>query len=128
MEDLLRWGSDWLEEVRSQNLACTVTYQRGDQCAEMPATVGKTIFRLDAGYGVTERYESRDYLVLTRDLVLNGAPILPQSGDRIRETDGSKVFVYEVMAPGGEPHYRYSDGYRKTLRIHTKLIATEDLP
>jgi hypothetical protein len=42
------------------------------------------------------------------------------------------VFVYEVNAPGGQPPWRYSDPYRKALRIHTKHIGTqpdsEDLP
>jgi len=35
------------------------------------------------------------------------------------------TFIYEVMAPGNEPPWRYSDPYRRTLRIHTKLIGAE---
>jgi hypothetical protein len=35
------------------------------------------------------------------------------------------VFVFEVNAPGGQPPFRYSDPYRRVLRIHTKHIATE---
>ncbi|MBE3123763.1 MAG: hypothetical protein IMZ65_03080, partial [Planctomycetes bacterium] len=50
---------------------------------------------------------------------------LPERGDRIREPQDGKTFVYEVMAPGKEPHYRFSDLYRRTLRIHTKQVATE---
>ena len=30
---------------------------------------------------------------------------------------------YEVLAPGTAPHYRWSDPYRITLRIHTKEVA-----
>jgi hypothetical protein len=48
---------------------------------------------------------------------------LPVAGDRIRETVGERVFVYEVLAPGNEPHYRYSDPFRKLLRIHTKYVG-----
>jgi len=33
-----------------------------------------------------------------------------------------------VMAPGKEPAWRYSDPYRKTLRIHTKHVDTEVAP
>lgn len=62
------------------------------------------------------------------DLVLGGATALPKAGDRVRETDGGKVFVYEVMAPGNEPAWRYSDPYRRALRIHTKHVATEAAP
>lgn len=125
MNDLLRWGSDWLEETRNILMARPVTYVRGSQTVDLPASIGRTVFRIDKGYGVTERYEARDFLILSRDLVLGGTPTLPLRGDRIRETDGNRVFVYEVMAPGSEPHFRYSDAYRKTLRIHTKLVSTE---
>ena len=52
---------------------------------------------------------------------------MPQRGDRIRETQGQQVFVYEVTAPGKEPVWRYSDPYRKTLRVHTKQTDVEDI-
>ena len=128
MDDLLRWGSDWLEEQRNALMAKPVTYVRGGESTDLAASIGKTVFRIDKGYGVTERYESRDFLILSRDLVVGGTPTLPQRGDRIREADGNLVFVYEVMAPGNEPHFRYSDAYRKTLRIHAKLVSTEAAP
>jgi hypothetical protein len=128
LDDLLRSASDWLEEMRVKFMARMVIYVRGSQRLDVRATIGRTIFRINAGYGLTERFEARDYLILANDLVLEGTPILPKAGDRIHESQGSLVFIYEVMAPGNEPHYRYSDGYRKTLRIHTKLIATEAAP
>lgn len=123
MTNLLAKGSEWLEAERTKHLTRPVTYQRGAETVELAATVGQTVFRIDKGYGVQEHYESRDYLVLAADLTF-----LPKAGDRIRETDGGKVFIYEVMAPGNEPAWRYSDPYRKALRIHTKLVATEDAP
>jgi len=105
-----------------------VIYQRGLAQAEVRATIGKTIFETDGGTGILEKTESRDYLILTADLVLNDESTLPSRGDRIRESEGGKVFVYEVMAPGRQPHYRYSDPYRKTLRIHTKHVETVNSP
>ena len=36
---------------------------------------------------------------------------------------GDKTFEYEVLAPGKEPCLRYSDPFRKTLRIHTKQVS-----
>ena len=92
----------------------------------MSATIGRTEFEVDDGLGVLVRTESRDYLILAEHLVLDGQPALPQRGDRVRETDGSQTVVYEVMAPGKEPPWRYSDPYRKTLRIHTKQVDTEE--
>jgi hypothetical protein len=126
--DLLQRGSRWLEGQRNKHLTRQVAFARGGQLVQVAATVGKTVFRVDKGYGVQERIESRDYLILASDLVIAGAPILPKAGDQIRETDGTKTFVYEILAPGNEPVYRYSDLYRVTLRIHTKLVATEAAP
>jgi hypothetical protein len=128
MRDLLAEGMAWLERKRTQYLARQVVYRRGSESVQVAATVGKTIFRLDKGYGVQERIEARDYLILAADLALGGTQVLPKAGDQVRETQNGKVFVYEVLAPGNEPCWRYSDPYRQTLRIHTKLIATESAP
>jgi hypothetical protein len=126
--DLLERGAAWLEEQRRAHMTRTVTYQRGAQSVEVAATVGKTVFRLDTGYGVVERHETRDYLVLAEELVLDGQTTLPKAGDRVRETEPHMLFIYEVMAPGNEPCWRYSDPYRRALRIHTKLVHAETIP
>ena len=126
MADLLAASSAWLEKQRHEHRTVPATYVRGDASVELMATVGRTIFEQRDDYGVIEKTESRDFLVRAEDLVLEGDPALPERGDQVRETDGGKVFVYEVMAPGKEPHFRYSDPYRKTLRIHTKHVETEE--
>jgi len=131
--DLLQQGSDWLEDKRHQHATRTVTYQRGDpgmggSSVDLSATVGRTEFEIDDGAGALIKIESRDYLILAADLVLDAEQTVPKQGDIIRETQGAKVYVHEVIAPGGVSggaHYRYSDPYRKTLRIHTKLIGEE---
>ena len=127
MSDLLEKASDWLEAQRTQYASRVVTYARGGLSVAVAATVGKTTFEIDDGYGVLVRYESRDFLVLAADLILGDGPTTPERGDRIRETQGGTVFVYEVSAPGKEPCWRYSDAFRKTFRIHSKQIA-EDVP
>ncbi len=125
MSDLLEHGGAWLEDQRTRHLSRTVTYLRGGDNVDIAATIGRTEFEQADEYGVVHRTESRDFLVLTDSLVLGDKAVLPQAGDRIRETAGEQVFIYEVMAPGGEPPYRYSDPYRRTLRIHTKFIGME---
>lgn len=126
MPDLLKAASAWLEDMRTTHASRTVAYVRGVESVEISASIGKTVFRLDKGYGVTERIEARDYLMLAADLVLGGAAALPKAGDKIREAEGGKTFIYEVMAPGNEPCWRWSDPYRRTLRIHAKHVDTED--
>lgn len=124
--DLLQWASDWLEGQRAKHATRIVTYRRGVDSVDLPVSIGRTEFEIDAGIGVLERTVSRDYLLTATDLVLGGWPALPRRGDRIEESDGTTVYIHEVMAPGKEPAWRYSDPYRKTLRIHTKLVERRE--
>lgn len=125
MPNLLQIGSAWLADQMKTHASVDVVYGRGAEQVPVKATVGKTEFDLDDGSGLVVRVQSRDYLIQSADLVLGGVPSLPVAGDRIREAQGAATFVYEVNAPGNEPHYRFSDPFRKLLRIHTKHVATE---
>ena len=126
MTDILQEKLAWLEDQRHLHRTIPVTYHRGDESIEVLATTGKWTFRIDDGTGILEKIESRDFLILTTDLVLGGQVTKPQRGDRIKEPSGDKVYVYEVLAPGNEDCWVFSDGYRKTLRIHTKQVDLED--
>ena len=126
MGDLLAKGAVWLEQQRSKHLASNVTYRRGESTVIVAATIGKTAFEIDDGQGVIQRIESRDFLVLAVDLVLDALTTLPQRGDVIEEPAGNITLLYEVMAPGNEPCWRYSDAHRQSLRIHTKQVGTTE--
>ena len=119
MGDLLEQASGWLASQRTKFLSRPVVYSRGISNVAVQATIGKTAFEIDDGYGMIEKWESRDFLIVAADLALGGAVITPQRGDKI--TDGGKV--YEVLAPGKEDVCRPSDPYGVTLRIHTKQVA-----
>jgi hypothetical protein len=118
--DLLEFASNWLQEQRRRYASRIVTYVRGGRSADVLATIGKTTFEVDDGYGVLIRSESRDFLIQATDLVIQGQQTLPQRGDQIQETQNATTFVYEVTAPGKEPCWRWSDAYHTTLRIHTQ--------
>jgi len=115
----------WLEDQRTKFMTQSVVYQRGEDSVEVLATIGSTTFNIDDGGGALLRIEARDYLIRVADLMIGETPILPKRGDQIRETSGDQTYVYEVVGPGDEPCWRWSDGYRQTLRIHTKQIDME---
>ncbi|MCX5683757.1 MAG: hypothetical protein NT049_08740 [Planctomycetota bacterium] len=125
MADLLQQGAAWLEGMRHKHASRPVMYQRADESVALNATVGRSMFQVVAADGMVEQVERRDYLVRAADLVLGGAVTMPQVGDRIRETVGDKVQVYEVMGAGQEKHFRPSDPDGLTLRIHTAHVGTE---
>jgi len=123
MADLLANAATWLAQQRTKHLSQPVLYRRDSDSVTVFATIGKTEFEIDDDYGVVQRIESRDFLILTADLVLAGVFSLPQRGDIIEEMSGSETLQYEVTAPGKEPCWRYSDLHRQTLRIHTKFMG-----
>ena len=125
MGDLLDRGSAFLDDQRHRHLSRTVLYRRGAEEKEVQATTGRTEFEQADEAGLIHRTQSRVFLIRAADLALGAGPVLPRAGDQVRETVGTSVFVYEVNAPGGQPPFRYSDPYRRVLRIHTKHIATE---
>ena len=125
MVDLLEQSSAWLDGQRKKFLAKTVTYCQGQAEAEVMATVGRTTFEVESSTGVAERFESRDFIITAADLVLGGVVVVPERGDRIKETAGSQTLVYEVVGPGSEPCWRWSDPYRQAVRIHTKQVDAQ---
>ena len=130
MTNLLKTGSNWLEGKRKAYAASTVTYSGRGFSVDVEASIGTTTFDVETAGGGIESFESRDFLILATDLRLGGPQrpaVTPARGDRIKELSdaGDETFVYEVMAPGGEPPWRYSDAFRKALRVHTKLVGTE---
>ena len=129
MADRLKTALARLAERRKAHQGRTVTYRRGAYSVEVTVSIGETVFRMVVEYGAQVRVVRRDYLLNTVDLVLNSQRVVPQAGDRIEETDGDSIYVHEVMGPGGgEPAWRYSDPYRRVLRIHTKHVGTEAVP
>jgi len=127
---MLRTGMEWLEEQRTAHLTRTVTYQRGSASVAVLVTIGRTVYEVDRGHdAIQDEVDVRDYIVRAADLILSSEAVLPEAGDRILEVDGGKLFTYEVLSPpGSEPPWRYSDQYRISLRIHTKLVTVEDAP
>ena len=126
MTDMLRDGQAWLGAKLKTHASRLVTYQRDDAETELPATIGRSFYEQDDGEGIVTRSQVRDFLIDTADLLLSPIGSLPKRGDWILETENGTTFSYEVMSLGGEPAWRYSDPFRLKLRIHTKLIDTEE--
>ena len=124
MHDMLDDGLGWLTEKLKAHASRAVVYRRGADEVTVQAIIGRTLLKLDDGYGgVRMEWTDRDFLIATDDLVLGGQRTLPKRGDRILETDGSQIWVYDVLAPGNEPEWRYADPHQQMYRIHTKQVS-----
>lgn len=101
-----------------------VTYTRGAETATLTAWQGNTLYSVatkEPGANVVRG--ERDYLFATADLVIGGATVLPQKGDRITDTepDGTPV-TFELQTPTKEPVWRFSDQTRMVVRVHCKRV------
>jgi hypothetical protein len=115
-----------LNEQLKKHASREVVYQRGPDTVTVQATIGRTLLKLDDGFGgVLLQWTDRDFLIPSAMLVIGGQPILPERGDLIHEVQDSTEYTYEVLAPGSEPPWKWSDLYRSLLRIHTKQIRTQ---
>ncbi len=112
---MIEQASAWLEAQRLKGLAVPAIYERkSGGTIPVNVTLGKTLFRAENEYGVTIRTEVRDFLIAASELSND-----PERGDAI-VYDGVR---YEVLAPNGEPVWRWSGTYHWTRRIHTKEIG-----
>lgn len=116
MADMLSDGAAWMADQLAASASLTVAYKRGVNSSQCQATIGKSMFESSGQNGVTEQWESRDYIVKTADLPY-GEPL---RGDVIVEDIGGVSVFYEVTAPRGVPLFHYGDAFQNLVRVHTK--------
>ena len=105
-----------LRRIQSDVLSMPIIYRHNGREIHLSAVLGKTVFRSTDEYGTWMRTESRDFIVPAGKLDFE-----PERGDVI-VLSGSE---YEVLAPAGEPVWRWSDPYRTAMRIHSKHTGGE---
>ena len=116
MADMLSDGAAWMADQLAASASLTVAYKRAANSSQFVATIGKSMFESSGQNGVTEQWESRDYIVKTADLPY-GEPL---RGDVIVEDIGGVSVFYEVTAPRGVPLFHYGDAFQNLVRVHTK--------
>lgn len=128
MADLLSKASAMLARSVRGSLGRRVLYRTSDGAAEVvvSAAVGSSVFEGTDGQGGSVAFQSRDYLIVSADLVLQGVRYEPAAGDRIIELDSGTDTArhYEVLSMIGEPCWRWSDPARTVRRIHTKEVVS----
>ena len=125
MSNLMQSAMPWLRSAARTAAGVSVDYhgEGGDRATGIPATVTSSTFQLEDDGQIVGQFQSRDYLITVADLVLAGKPYLPRVRDRIHETIGGILHVFEVLSPGNEQHFRYHDNAHTVFRIHTKKVG-----
>ena len=109
---MIQSGIAHMRAIQMQSVASEIVYKRlGGDALSVKAVVGRTIFRSTDVDGIWTRVETRDFIVPRGALVFE-----PQVGDEIEFLGNT----YEVLAPSGEPCWRWSDAFHTAYRIHAK--------
>jgi hypothetical protein len=117
-------GRDALVRRQKQAAGVAVTYARKADAStvQLTAVPGQAVARSGELPGRVEIAE-RDYQIAVTDLMVGGAEVKPQLGDRITETINGTACVFEVMQPEtGEPGARYGSQWRAFYRVHCKRV------
>ena len=117
MADVLRKGEQWLAAVLKRHAASQISYRRGESEILVDAIFGRTDYDVENAGGIRVAAQMNDFLILAEDFTFDE----PEVGDQI-VTDG---IIYEVMPLADQGHWRWSDAYRTTLRIHAREIGTD---
>jgi hypothetical protein len=127
MTDEIELANKEIIATLRQHASQLVTYQRGAHSVTVPARVTHSVMKFTDPITGHLRVEwtDRDFIIEAADLVIAATPTRPRRGDVIRESRDGKVYVYEVLAPGNEPEWRWDDAYQQTYRIHCKLVRVE---
>jgi len=118
MTNLLKTGSDWLEEMRSAHCSSLVTHRRGVLFATMKATWSRVSYETVDESGLSVGSQVVDFLVLAADF--------PSTTPLIGDIIDTGTERYEVMPVGEDVKgWRWSDPYCRTFRIHTRQIEPD---
>lgn len=126
MTNYFAWGAAFLAEQMWLHASSPIVYVRGTLAVPMRAVLGNRLLQINDTHGQTriERTD-RDYIIRAADMAAFGQPL---RGDLVRETHGTMLQTYEVMAYGDEPPAAYSDiTTYLTWRVHAKLLTTETI-
>lgn len=128
MSDLIQQGAEWLSGKLKAHASRTVEYRRAGTSASVAATVGGVKLQGKTEAGTKIEAAERDYVFAVADLVAAGIAMPPARDDRVADTEGEPAGVtalYEVRPVGQDPPYRFCDGSRTMVRVHTKRVGTE---
>lgn len=120
MGSVLRDGLVQLSALLEASDSEPVTYRAG--AVDLPiaaARRGRTETATEGIDAVTVSGWVQDWLIAVPALAMIGEP---ERGHRIITADGE---AFEVMALVGDESWRYTDGFRRTYRIHTKGVGQD---
>lgn len=122
MGDMLGRAAGWLRDRLAASASVAVTCRQDGAGCVVNATLGRTLLKLDDGRGgFRMTWTDRDFIFPAAEFTI-GSP-LPRRGLTIELPADTGLLVYQMLATGGEPGWRWADPYRTLLRVHAKEVG-----
>lgn len=115
-----------VDAMLAEVFGCTVSIHRNT--ASTTGVTAEAVIRdyeIDEQEGFAATIQSRDFVIDVSDYRIEATAVQPRSGDRIKETIGGVVHVFEVMPLGSRPCVEWIGNSKAQWLIHTKLVGTE---
>jgi len=117
--------ADAVHRARARIYGETILYKRGSAVVEIADAIPHLPeFLVDESRdgAVRVSHQDLDWKFPPDRLVIDGALVVPEKGDRIVRVDlGNEEF--EVLPRGSDECWRWSDSGHHTFRVHTKKVA-----
>jgi hypothetical protein len=124
MPNQLSQGSAWLAQQQRAHTSDLLTYSRAGQVPiALPVMRQRSNSQIQDTDGQYVAVGDQDFTFSVCDLVIGGQPTLPIRGDRLIVGNPSTGPVYEVLDVPNEGPYRFCDGFRHQVRVHTKFVG-----
>jgi hypothetical protein len=126
MSDIIQEGISFLNGILKTMASQMVTYARGYDSVNVLATFGSKLLAISDDEGnIRMEWTDMDFSIACADLDFGSGVIKPQRGDIVYVTTTGNVQIFEVMAYGNEPPWRYYDPYQIRYLIHAKFVGVE---
>jgi hypothetical protein len=132
MRNLFARASAWLARQDREHASDMMQYSRpGVGTVVIPIKRQRANAQIQDAEGLMLSAGDLDFTLSAKDLDgLTGQPTVPMRGDRITTVDPSTPRywfpsgpVYEVLDVPNEGPFRFCDGFRNQVRVHTKFIG-----
>ena|SRR5688572_16406788 len=100
-----------------------IRYVRGDQEIPLKAVPGTTRYELTDSDGRIISAQTRDYLIIADELLLDGAPVEPQREDKIIQSQADGEHTYKLLELPASKCWRWSDEQHVRYRVHTTEVT-----
>jgi len=126
---LLDKGREWANRKTKNEKVQVWYYRNGKEIASFLAGATPPTSPITERASMVISRDERDFIVSREDLKnYGGMYFLPEEGDQIIQDLYGTERIFKVVKQNNVDHFIFRDGGETSVRIHTVLVETNELP